>query len=358
MKLFKLVLFIDLWMLYMKKVFALTVIVIVLLAGGYNYINNYIEKSLEAVDSSDSMQMEIEIPSGSSTNSISEILYSNNLIKDAGVFRYQVKKLGKDSMLKAGKFFLSKDMNVDELINALINKANFDNTTNLTLIEGLIIQDTAKSISEQLSLDYDILIGLMNNAEHFRADYKFLSDNTEILDLQGYLLPETYNVYKNLNEEDIVRYLLNQFNKYYESTIVPAMTNSKLSLKEIITLASIVEKEAVKKEERSTIAGVFLKRLDIDMKLQSCATVNYILGEWKPRLSGEDIKIVSPFNTYINKGLPPSPINSPGKASILACLYPENTDYLYFLSKEDGSGTSHFSKTYEEHEAAAKKYLD
>ncbi len=340
----------------MKKLFVLIIIVLIAIVGSYIFINNYIETSLQAVDSSDSSEINIEIPSGSSTNDISEILFNEKLIKDTTVFRYYVKKLGYDSKLKAGKFVLRRNMNVNELINALINNASFNNTINLTLVEGLIMQASAKSIAEQLSLDYEKLLALMSNAEYFRADYKFLSDNTEIEDLQGYLLPETYNVYKSSNEEDIIRYLLNQFENYYESTILPAMVNSKLSFKEIITLASIVEKEAVKKEERSTIAGVFLNRLDIDMKLQSCATVNYILGEWKPRLSLDDIAVVSPYNTYINKGLPPTPINSPGKASIEACLYPTETEYLYFLAKGDGS--SYFSKTLEEHEAAAKKYLD
>lgn len=340
----------------MKKILLLIIIALVIVGGGYIFINGYIESSLQAVDTSDSSQIEIEIPSGSSTNDISEILLSKNLIKDATVFRYHVKKLGYDSRLKAGKFVLSKNMNVNELLDSLINKANFDNTTNLTIVEGLIMQDSAKTIAEQLSLDYDKLLALMSDAEYFRTDYKFLIDNPEITDLQGYLLPETYNVYKNSSEEDIVRYLLNQFEKYYELTIFPAMANSKLSFQSIITLASIVEKEAVKKEERSTIAGVFMNRLDIDMKLQSCATVNYILGEWKPRLSLEDIAVVSPYNTYLNKGLPPTPINSPGKASIEACLYPAETEYLYFLAKGDGS--SYFSKTLEEHEAAAKEYLD
>ena len=281
----------------MKKILLLIIIALVIVGGGYIFINGYIESSLQAVDTSDSSQIEIEIPSGSSTNDISEILLSKNLIKDATVFRYHVKKLGYDSRLKAGKFVLSKNMNVNELLDSLINKANFDNTTNLTIVEGLIMQDSAKTIAEQLSLDYDKLLALMSDAEYFRTDYKFLIDNPEITDLQGYLLPETYNVYKNSSEEDIVRYLLNQFEKYYELTIFPAMANSKLSFQSIITLASIVEKEAVKKEERSTIAGVFMNRLDIDMKLQSCATVNYILGEWKPRLSLEDIAVVSPYNT-------------------------------------------------------------
>ncbi len=196
----------------------------------------------------------------------------------------------------------------------------------------------------------------MKNADYFRDKYQFLTDNKEIEDLQGYLLPETYNMYKGLNEEEVINFLLTQFEKYYESTILSTIANSELTFKEMMTLASIVEKEAVRKEERSTIAGVFLNRLKVDMMLQSCATVNYARGEWKERLTNEDIAIDSPYNTYINVGLPPTPINSPGKASIDACLNPENTEYLYFLAKGDGS--HYFSKTYDEHLAAKEKYLD
>ena len=340
----------------MKKFLIFIVVVLIISLGGYTVVTGYINKSLTAVDSADSSRIEIEIPQGSSTNAIAEILYSNNLIRDKSVFKYYAKNEGYDIRLKAGKFTLSKSMSVEELLNALVNNASFDNTANVRIIEGLIIEDMAKSIAEQLSLDYDKLVELMKNAEYFRADYKFLSDNQEIEDLQGYLLPETYNVYKGLNEEEIIRFLLTQFEKYYESTILPAMGNTNLSFKELITLASIVEKEAVLKEERSTIAGVFLNRLEIDMMLQSCATVNYIHGEWKERLTNEDIAVISPYNTYINTGLPPTPINSPGKASIEACLYPETTEFLYFLAKGDGS--HYFSKTYDEHLAAKAKYLD
>ncbi len=340
----------------MKKFIIFIVVVLIIALGGFMLVNGYIDKSLSAVDVNDTTQVKIEIPSGSSTNAIAEILYSNNLIQDKSVFKYYAKKEGFDVKLKAGEFTLSKSMNVEEILNALINNASFDNTVNLRIIEGLIIEDTAKAISEQLSLDYDKLIELMKNADHFRDKFKFLADNKDIEDLQGYLLPETYNLYKGMNEEEVIEFLLTQFEKYYESTILPAMENSELTFKEMITLASIVEKEAVLKEERSTIAGVFLNRLEIDMLLQSCATVNYAHGEWKERLSLEDIAIDSPFNTYIYVGLPPTPINSPGKASIEATLYPEDTEYLYFLAKGDGS--HYFSKTYAEHEAAKAKYLD
>ena len=340
----------------MKKFIILIVIVLIIAFGGFIFINNYIDKSLDAVDSNDTTQFTIEIPSGSSTNAIAQILYDNNLIKDINVFKYYAKKEGYDVKLKAGSFVLSKNMDVEEILDTLINNAHSDNTVNLTIIEGMTIEDTAKAISDQLGLNYDKLVSLIKDTEHFRPDYQFLIDNEDIEDLQGYLLPETYNMYKGLNEEEVIEFLLTQFDKYYESTIMTAMANSDLNFEEIITLASIVEKEAVLKEERSTIAGVFINRLDQDMLLQSCATVNYAHGVWKERLTNEDIAIDSPYNTYLYVGLPPTPINSPGKASIEACLYPENTDYLYFLAKGDGS--HYFSKTYDEHLEAKKKYLD
>lgn len=340
----------------MKKFLVFIVIVFIIAFGGYMFVNGYIDKSLNAVDVNDTTQVKIEIPSGSSTNAIAEILYANNLIQDKSVFKYYAKKEGYDVKLKAGEFTLSKSMNVEEILDALVNNASFNNTVNLTIIEGLIIEDTAKTIADQLGLDYDRLVSLMSDANHFRPKYQFLIDNEDIENLQGFLLPDTYNMYKGLNEEEVIDFLLTQFEKYYQSTILPAMSNSDLTFKELMTLASIVEKEAVLKEERSTIAGVFLNRLEIGMLLQSCATVNYAHGEWRERLSLEDIAIDSPYNTYINVGLPPTPINSPGKASIEACLYPEDTEYFYFLAKGDGS--HYFSKTNEEHEAAKSKYLD
>lgn len=340
----------------MKKVLIFLVVILILGFGGYVFLNGYISNALNAVDVNDSTQIEVEIPSGSSTNAIAQILYDKELIKDMNVFKYFAKKEGYDVKLKAGSFTLSKDMNVEGLLNALINNAQFDNTVNLTIIEGLILEDTAKTISEQLLLDYDTLLKLMKDADHFRDKYQFLIDNEEIEDLQGYLLPETYNMYKGLSEEEVIDFLLIQFEKYYVSGIEPVLSGSELDFEEVITLASIVEKEAVLKEERSTISGVFLNRLEINMPLQSCATVNYARGEWKERLTNADIAIDSPYNTYINVGLPPTPINSPGKASIEAVLHPEKTDYLYFLAKGDGS--HHFSKTYDEHLAAKEKYLD
>ena len=338
----------------MKKIIAL-LCVLLIIAGAYLYLNNYIEESLTAVDVNDNSPIGLEIPAGSTTNDIAEILFENNLISNIRTFKYYAEKTGSDSKLKAGFYLLSKNMNADELLDSLIKGGSSGNTYNITIIEGLTNEDMALALSEQTELNYDRFIELMEGPEMFKGDYEFLYD-TSISNLQGYLMPDTYNIYIDSNEEEIIRVLLKQFDEFYVDEIKPRMENTNLSFEELINLASIVEKEALLDEERDEVAKVFLNRLDINMRLQSCATVNYANGEWKERLTYEDIEIDSPYNTYIVEGLPPSPINSPGKLSIIAVLEPAEVDYLFFVAKGDGS--HYFSNTYDEHIDAAKEYLD
>ncbi len=341
----------------MKKKIGFFLLVIIVLAIGINYyINNYIDNFLKPVDSNDDKKIIVEIPEGSSTNNIAEILLDNKLIQDSKVFKYYAKKTNSDIKLKAGNYVLSRNMSVDELLNVLIKGGTTGNTVDITIIEGLTIEKTAQSISEHLGLNYEIMLSLMNNADYFREDYQFLIDNPEIKGLQGYLMPETYNVYIKSDEETVIRVMLSQFDDFYKEDIKPLLSNSSLSMEDVINLASIVEKEAVLDEERDVVAATFLNRLDVNMKLQSCATVNYAHGEWKERLTNEDIAIDSPFNTYIIEGLPPGPINSPGKKSILAVLEPADVDYLFFVAIGDGS--HYFSNNYEDHLAAKNKYLN
>ncbi len=340
---------------FMKKLITVLVMIAVVFAV-YVFANNYINENLEAVDKSDDTKFVVEIPSGSTTDDIASILLDNKLIKNILVFKYYAEKTESDSKLKAGSFVLSKNMDVDDLLQTLIKGGASGNTVNITIIEGLTVEDAALSISEQLNLRYDVLLEAMNDAQLFKNEFEFIKDNSQIESLQGYLMPDTYNVYINSSEEDIIKILLKQFDEFYINEIKPRMENSKLSFQEIINLSSIVEKEALLDEERDEVAAVFLNRLDINMKLQSCATVNYAQGEWKERLSLEDIAIDSPYNTYVVDGLPPSPINSPGKLSIMGVLEPADVDYLYFVAKGDGS--HYFSKTYDEHIDAANEYLN
>jgi UPF0755 protein len=339
----------------MKKIIAI-LLVIVIATGAYMFINNFIKENLKAADIYDENKISVEIPSGSTTVDIADILLENNLIRNTRVFKYYAEKVGADNKLKAGTFVLSKSMDVDEILDALINGGSSGNTLNITIIEGLTLEEAASSIAEQTGLDYDKIVVLMTDGQYFKDDFEFLKENPDITNLQGFLMPDTYNIYKNASEEDVVRTLLGQFDGFYMDEIKPRLENAKLGFKETMILASIVEKEALLDEERDEVAAVFLNRLDINMKLQSCATVNYAQGEWKERLTYDDIAIDSPYNTYVIDGLPPTAINSPGKASIKAVLEPADVDYLFFVAKGDGS--HYFSKSYDQHIEAAEEYLD
>jgi UPF0755 protein len=186
-----------------------------------------------------------------------------------------------------------------------------------------------------------------NVVQNHPYDYPFLQDLPNVeMRLEGYLFPDTYIIPMGMSVENVLDVMLRRFEQIHKR--MPE-NQTGLSLHEVVTLASIIEGESLLDKERPLIASVFLNRLNIGMKLDSCATIQYILGERKERLLFSDLEIESPYNTYLNKGLPPSPIGSPGEASLRAVLEAEDTKYMYFVAKKDGSGEHVFSKTLQEH---------
>jgi UPF0755 protein len=174
------------------------------------------------------------------------------------------------------------------------------------------------------------------------------------VDLEGFLYPDTYIFEKNVTADEVVEKMLQNFDKKLTAGIKARAKNSELSLYEVITLASIVEREVAKPEDRKLVGSVFLNRLEIGMALESCATIQYITGENKKQFTYAETRVASPYNTYINRGLPPGPIGNPSIDSILAVIEPQDSNYLYFLSAD---GTTYFSRTLDEHETKKAKYL-
>ena len=172
--------------------------------------------------------------------------------------------------------------------------------------------------------------------------------------VEGFLFPSTYDVPDGASVNDIIAHMNREMQKQLTPELRQEITAQGFSLHDFITLASLVEKEAMYEDDRYTIAAVFKKRLAIGMPLQSCASIQYILGEPKPVLSIADTQIPSPYNTYLHKGLPPGPVAAPGKAAMDAVLHAPTTEYLYFVA--DAKGYHHFAKTYEEHEANIDRY--
>jgi len=246
---------------------------------------------------------------------------------------------GKNNDYYAGTYRFTSSMGMLTILDE-IHLGHFDQEPiRLTIPEGSTIEQIATYVEET---------GVVSAEDFLEAVRAVTREgaSTEVLyDLEGYLFPETYFLHFGMSSEEILSMLQNQFDLVMSEIEIPE--DVALSQEELIILASIVEKESQDPEEISLVAGVFFNRLNIDMALQSCATVNYILKQDKLILSDEDIKVESPYNTYINVGLPPGPVGNPGRAALEAVLNPEKSEYLYFVAGPDG--VHHFSETYEEH---------
>ena len=312
----------------------------------------YIGNESKPLDPNSNESISVTIPSGTGTAGIANLLEENNLINNKGVFKLQSRSKGYDGKYKAGQYSLSPSMSMEEIMELLLKGK--DETVRFTIPEGYDIKRTTAKLSEEGLVNTEAFV---KEIETGQFDYKFLADSPAGPDrLEGFLFPDTYDIFTTANEHDIVDKMLYQFNKIFTDEYYARAEELGMSVREVITLASIIEREARVQEDRPVIASVFYNRLKIGMPLQSCATVQYILGEQKAVLSIKDTKIDSPYNTYIISGLPPGPIASPGADSIKAALYPADTDYVFFLAKGDGSHA--FSVTYEQFLKDKAKYID
>ncbi len=292
----------------------------------------------------------VEIPDGCSVQEIAQILKKEDVIDFEFAFRLY-EKLGDNHLFRKGGHILDKGMGYGEIIDKLTDVPDVETgIVRVVIPEGFEVRQIAERLAEQGLVDKERFI---DEAENGEFDHWFVNEIKRGENrLEGYLFPATYEFYINESEHDIICRMLDTF----EEKVVPLYTSAdtEMTLDSVVTLASIVEREAANDGERKRIASVFYNRMDVDMTLSSCATVQYIIKERKPVLSNSDIQIKSDYNTYINKGLPVGPIASPGVQSVEAALFPEDSDYLYFAARADGSENV-FSKTGEEHMRIVKE---
>lgn len=331
----------------MKKIILLMIAIFLV---GCSSSTNY----LDPIDLNDTTEFEYTIKSGSNLTKVSNELQELGYIQSA---KAMVDYAQDQEMtnIKAGTYLISKSMAPTEMVSMFFEGKVFRGKK-FVVQEGLEAIQIAEKVQSEGLGSSEKFMELVNNPSHFAADYNFLKD-PNIKSLEGYLYPLTYGFKESDGEEYIIRTMLNSFNNIYVSEIEPKLVNNSMSLNEVIILASIVEREAALAEEMPLVASVFENRLNINMPLQSCATVQYILKERKWILSNEEIAIDSPYNTYKYKGLPISAIASPSITAIHAVLDHPETNYMYFLSKNDGTGSQVFAVTYEEHLANKEKYL-
>ncbi len=242
---------------------------------------------------------------------------------------------------------IDTSMNYDTIMSELKTITKSRETKKFTIPEGYELKQIVDKLSAENLIDREKFMHLV---EYGKFHHEFIKDLPIRKNrLEGYLFPDTYEIYTDTSEEDIIKKMLDRFEQKFESKYYKKSKQLNMTIDQVITLASIIEREAMLDEERYLISSVFHNRLKSNEYpfLQSCATVQYILGERKPILSIQDTKIDSPYNTYKFSGLPPGPIASPGEKAIEAALYPEETEYMFFSANNDGSHT--FSKTYEQH---------
>lgn len=328
-------------------------IVILLVCGSYKI-------GISSVSKIDK-EVSLTIPKDSTYLSISNLLKENNLIRSETFYKIYI-KIFKPTNLKAGIYTLNQNMNVEEIVNVLEGDVE---SVSFTIPEGKHIEEVAEIISTKIDMSKEDILNYWQNEDvidFLIEKYWFLTEDIKKegirYSLEGYFFPDTYSIFSESKIEDITSKMLDRMNeillKYKEE-----IDNSNYSVHEILTLASIVEHEAILDSDRPMIAGVFINRLENGMKLQSCATIGYAINEWKLTYSSYDLQIDSPYNTYLYLGLPIGAGGMPGESSIKAVIHPTKHDYYYFLAnvKDNDDNKTYYSKTYSEHKNKCIKYL-
>jgi UPF0755 protein len=318
-------------------------IILFTLGGSYLYIRHFLNSSPGQYETVD-----FTITKGESVRVICKELEEKGVISDDLPMLVYLKLSGQQANLKAGDYRLAKNLTPREVVD-ILTKGRVA-SKKITIPEGW----KNEQIAEYLEKEQIVSKSEFLEATKKSYDYWFLRDLPPGRSLEGFLFPDTYQVSLNATSEEIIKKMLDNFEKKVSGDTKLLAENFSMSIYDIVNLASIVEKEVSKPEERKVVAGIFLRRLDMDMALESCATIQYYLGTNKKVLSSADLATVSPYNTYLTKGLPYGPIGNPGIDSIKAVLSPTRTDYLFFLSTD---GVTYYAKTLDQHEANKAKYL-
>ena len=293
------------------------------------------------------------IEKGQGVEVIADNLQAQGFIKNPFWFKVYVASSGKRSEFVDGTFDLRTDLSVKEVVGFLTETMGVAKETEFTLLEGWSVEQMDESLASEGLIKAGELI---EHSDQFNdKSFFFLIDKPKGADLQGYLYPDTYRIYQNSSVEKITKKMLSNFDVKLTDEIRKEIKNQGKTIFEVVTLASIVEKEMFGYENRRIVADVFNKRLEVGMALQSDATVNFVTNKGIAAPSLADTQVDSLYNTYKYPGLPPGPISNPSIESIKAVVYPKQSNYWYFLNTPEGDII--FSKNHDEHVINKHKYL-
>jgi UPF0755 protein len=293
----------------------------------------------------------LTIPGGASTEGVARELHLHGIIKNPFVFRCYVRWRNMDRSIQSGTYSFTPGLSAPEVLKMLTDSRQV--VRRFTIPEGLTLPEVAVRLENQ---------GIIK-ADHFLSEAAGGTFKQEFLPpadagaarLEGYLFPDTYTVFSGVYSFKVIEIMLQRFaDVASEINLAARAADLGLTMHQAVTLASLVEREAQRSDERALIAGVLHNRLRMGMPLQVDATIEYALGERRERILYRDLEVDSPYNTYRIIGLPPGPIASPGRASLIAVVNPEETDYLYYVARNDGSHA--FARTLDEHNANKRRY--
>lgn len=348
-----------------KIVFGLIVIITVLIIIGAKSAYDFISSGLSPVDPESDEIVEVEIPLGSSTSRIATILEEEGIINNELMYRLFI-KVNNYANFQAGEYKLSPSMTLAE-ISELLQTGTVAKPSlyTVTIPEGRTIEEIATLFENNANIDAEEFIDLMLDEEYIRGLIDLYPNllSEEILQdeirypLEGYLFAATYPIYEEVPEiDDLVKMMLDKSNEVIAQYYSEILELEQFTVHDIITFASLVEREARNEEERKLIAGVFYNRLEEGMRLETDPTVLYAHGQHKDRVLFKDLEIESPYNTYYVYGLPIGPISNFGVSSLESVFYPTETNYKFFVAAPDGE--IYFSETFEQHRKLANEHLD
>ncbi len=254
---------------------------------------------------------------------------------------------GYHNEIKMGRYLIHDGESNYKILERIIDVKGSE-TPSITILEGLRLREIAGYLKLRAGIDSTRFMELSRNYSYLNLPTKSINS------LEGFLMPDTYEILWQTDEEEIIKRMVREFERFYHDSLKQRAVQLRMSLKDVISLASIIEGETKLKSERSIVSGVYHNRLRIRMALQADPTIQYIISNGPRRLKYSDLKINSPYNTYIYTGLPPGPINNPGRASIIAALYPAKHKYFYFVA--NGLGGHNFSTTFDMHNENVAKF--
>lgn len=302
----------------------------------------------------------IEIKEGESAKEIAQKLEKKGIIKNKYFFLLYVLKTNTKSQLKAGEYEFSPSMSIPFIVQKLVSGDVIKEEAKVTIPEGFRLLQIEEKLKKELKREN---LSISNfKVKDFKQRYSFLEDAPDEASLEGYLFPDSY-IFENKKEmtdqevaQKAVLKMLDNFDRKLDKSLREKIQKQKKSIFEIVIMASILEKEVNSQEDRRIVSGIFWKRIKEGRPLESCATIAYILKKDKWRYSFEETRIESPYNTYINKGLPIGPISNAGIESLRAAIFPKESEYNYFLT-DPKTGKTIFARTIEEHNKNQEKYF-